>query len=356
MRNRDLALTAPLIVGLLALTACSSSSSTPSAAANTSQTAAATSAGGTSPTSAAAPAGKSLTIGVSFDQLNDIRKGELDGIKKAAATRGDTVDFASADNDAQKQSSQIQDLIETKKVDAVIVIAVNADQIKSSINRAKAAKVPFIAIDRAPTDSADTAFQITGDPVADGKLAAQQMIALGKPLKVLELVGGLTDKNAIGRRDGFNATLKGNTTIQIVDQVPTDWDPAKALDGVSNALQKTPDINAIFVPSDFLWPSVSSALKTAGKLAPAPDSKHVAIVTIDGDPNGCAAIKAKNIDADIATLIESFGEQSVDAAHTIAGGASVPSKIVGIGGLPLNQTNFSDTSSKVWGCSITPTK
>ena len=338
MRSKSLVLATPLIAALCALSACSSSAK---------------------PSSSGGSAGggaKKLTIGVSFDQLNAIRQAELDGIKKAAAARGDSIDFESADNDAQKQSSQIQDLIQTKKVDAVIVIAANADQIKSSITRAKAAKVPFIAIDRAPTDTADLAFQITGDPVADGKLAAQQLIAAGKPMKVLELVGGLTDQNAIGRRDGFNAALAGNSSIQIVDQVPTDWDPGKALDGTSNALQKDPDINAVFAPSDFLWPSVKSALTSAGRMVPATDPKHVFVVTIDGDPNGCAAIKSQSIDADIATLIGAFGQQAVDAAHTVAGGGTVPNKTVGIAGLPLNLGNVGDTAAKVWGCALAPTQ
>ncbi|MEV6012984.1 sugar ABC transporter substrate-binding protein [Streptomyces sp. NPDC051976] len=332
MRTTKLALAASLTT-ILALSACSSTDSKSS-------------------TSSSGGGARKLTIGVSFDQLNAIRQAELNGIKKAAAQQGDKVEFAAADNDAAKQSSQIQDLLDTKKVDAVIVIAVNADQIQSSINRARASKVPFIAIDRAPTDSSNVAFQITGDPVADGKLAAQQLIAQNKPLKVLELVGGLTDKNAIGRRDGFNDALKGNANVQVAAQVPTDWDPSKALDGVSNALQKNPGINAIYVPSDFLWPSVESALKSASRLAPAPDPKHVTVVTIDGDPNGCAAIRNKRIDADIATLIDSFGLQSVDAAHTLAQGKSLAQKTVGIAGLPLNQTNAATTTAKVWGCAV----
>ncbi|MEJ7709374.1 MAG: hypothetical protein WKF84_05835 [Pyrinomonadaceae bacterium] len=39
----------------------------------------------------------------------------------------------------------------------------------------------------------------------------------------------------------------------------------KALAGVTNALQAHPDINFIFTSSDFLFPSIVSALKAAGK-------------------------------------------------------------------------------------------
>ncbi|MEV6924804.1 sugar ABC transporter substrate-binding protein [Dactylosporangium sp. NPDC051485] len=296
--------------------------------------------------------GKKRTIGVSFDLLNAIRQAEKAAIQKAADAAGYSVEFAVADQDAQKQASQIQDLIQTKKVSAVIVIAQDGQQIAASASLAKARNVPFLAIDRAVADQANVTFQITGDPVADGKAVAAEFLAAAKtaPLKVLELVGGLTDQNAIGRRDGFNAALAGQPGVTIVSQVPTDWNPAQALDGTSNALQKDPTINAIYVPSDFLLPSVQSALTAAGRLAPIGDPKHVFLVTIDGDQNGCKAMQAKTLDADIATPVDEFGKQSIAAVTTALGGQPVAPKAVQAKGLTLNQANYATTSSQVWGC------
>jgi len=290
-----------------------------------------------------------LTIGVSFDLVNDIRSAELASIKDAAKKQGDTVEFVSADQDAQKQASQIQDLVQTKKVDALIVIAANNDQIASSIALANSAKVPFIAIDRA-VSGGDVTFQVTGDPVADGKLAAKEALAVaGDNPTIIQLVGALTDQNAIGRRDGFTDGVKaaGKT---VAAEVPTDWDPSKALDGTSNALQANPKVNTIFIPSDYLLPSVQSALQAAGKLKPVGDPGHITIVTIDGDPNGCKAIKDKTIDSDIVTPVDSFGEQAVAAAHTAHGGKSVSPAEAQVAGFALNQANASTTLSKTWGC------
>ncbi|GAA2576308.1 sugar ABC transporter substrate-binding protein [Dactylosporangium fulvum] len=296
--------------------------------------------------------GKKRTIGVSFDLLNAIRQAEKASIQRAADAAGYSVIFNVADQDAQKQASQIQDLIQTKKVDAVIVIAQDGQQIAASASLAKARNVPFLAIDRAVADQQNVTFQITGDPVADGKAVAAEFLAAAKttPLRVLELVGGLTDQNAIGRRDGFNAALAGQPNVTIVSQVPTDWNPTQALDGTSNALQKDPTINAIYVPSDFLLPSVQSALTAAGKLAPIGDPKHIFMVTIDGDQNGCKAMQAKTLDADIATPVDEFGKQAIAAVTTALGGKPVDPKTVQAKGLTLNQANFAATSSQVWGC------
>jgi len=56
-------------------------------------------------------AGKKYTIGVSFDLLNAIRQAEKSSIQSAAEAAGYSVVFDVADQDAQKQASQIQDLI-----------------------------------------------------------------------------------------------------------------------------------------------------------------------------------------------------------------------------------------------------
>lgn len=307
---------------------------------------------GSSAKSTGSASGKKRTIGVSFDLLNAIRQAEKSSIQSAAAAAGYSVVFDVADQDAQKQASQIQDLIQTQKVDAVIVIAQDGQQIAASAGLAKAHNVPFLAIDRSVADQQDVTFQITGDPVADGRAVAAEFLAAAKstPLKILELVGGLTDQNAIGRRDGFNAALRGQPNVTVVSQVPTDWNPTEALDGTSNALQKDSSINAIYIPSDFLLPSVQSALTAAGRLAPIGDPKHVFMVTIDGDQNGCKAMRAKTLDADIATPVADFGRQAVAAITEALGGKPVSPKTVQAKGLTLDQADWAATSPQVWGC------
>ena len=160
-------------------------------------------------------------------------------------------------------------------------------------------------------------------------------------------MGGLTDQNAIGRRDGFNAALAGQPGVTIVSQVPTDWNPTEALDGTSNALQKDPTINAIYIPSDFLLPSVQSALTSANRLMPIGNPKHVFMVTIDGDQNGCKAMRAKMLDADIATPVADFGKQAIAAITAALGGKPVTPRTVQAKGLILDQANYAATSPQV---------
>jgi ABC-type sugar transport system substrate-binding protein len=290
---------------------------------------------------------KQITIGVSFDVVEPIRNAELKGIREEAAKAGAKVDFQQANNDPQTQASQIQDMIQTKKDDAIIAIAQNADQIVASIRLANQSKVPFIAIDRAPGQGAELTYQITGDPKADGALVGKYMNDTGKKLNALLLVGALTDANAIGRRDGFKEAVKGSSNVKIAAEVPTNWDPQQALSGTQNALQKDPSINAVFSPSDILLGAVHSALKSAGKRA-----ADVTIVTIDGADNGCKAIQKKTLSADVATPVEQFGVKAVDAAIKAVNGQSVTPNVVQLPGVLLHQANFDAVSSQVWGCQV----
>jgi ABC-type sugar transport system substrate-binding protein len=301
-----------------------------------------------------ASADSKITIGVSFDITGAFRTAEKDAITKAAEAKGDKVIFDVAGGDAQKQASQIQDLIQTQKVDAIIAIAQNADQITGSIALAKASKVPFIALDRGVTDSKDVAFQVTGDPVSDGMLAGKEALAAGGSgkLDVMQLVGALTDKNAIGRRDGFAKTVGAASNAKLETDVPMNWDPATARAGTSNALVKSPGINVIFIPSDFLLPTIVSAVKTANRFFPAGDPKHIVLVTIDGDQDGCAAVKDGTQDADIATAVGKFGILAVAAAHTAVAGKAIAKKIVTVPSVVLNAKNYATASPNVWGCNV----
>ncbi len=301
-----------------------------------------------------APSSSTTTIGVSFDLLNEIRKAELKGIQDYAAQRNVKILSSVANNDASLQAQQIQNFI-SQHVNGIIAIAQNSDQIVSSIRAANTAGIPFAAIDRAPSPGGQLVAQVTGNPVADGGLVAAYMSSLPAHQNVLLMVGALTDVNAIGRRDGFKQSAAGNSNLKIVQELPTNWDPATALNGVTNALQAHPEINAIYDPSDYLLPSVVSALKSTGHFYPVGDPKHVTVVTIDGDNNGCAALKNKWIDADVATIVSSFGPSAVDAI--LAANLSTTTtteKVVQIDGLTLSQQNFTATQAKVWGCAIPP--
>jgi ABC-type sugar transport system substrate-binding protein len=305
--------------------------------------------GSTAPTSSAG-AKKEYTIGLAFDQMNETRQAELKALQDAAKAAGVKTVLQTANFDANTQASQIQTMVNNNKVDAIVAIPVDSQQFLASIAFASSQKVPVVAMDHPMTDTSTITYQITGDAKADGRLAGEAMKALKKPLKVIHEVGALTDNNAIGRRDGFEEAVKGSD-VQVVTQVATDWNTTQALNGLRNALQSNPDANAIFLPSDFLLPSALSVLKSTGRLKPVGDPGHVTIVTIDGDSNGCAAIKDGSIDTNVVTLVSKFAPKSITAAVNAIEGKPNDPKVEEIAGLPISKANLAKNENEFWGCS-----
>src|SRR5260221_6304611 len=141
-----------------------------------------------------------ITIGISFDKMESFREAELKYLKLAAEAQGLKVEFANAQEDAQRQASQIQSLI-AKGAKAIIAIPWTVEAAVPLAQDTIGAGVPFIPLDQAPADLKSMTYHVGGDPCADGKAAGEYFVkaADGKPVKLLELQGGLSNDNGIRR-------------------------------------------------------------------------------------------------------------------------------------------------------------
>ncbi len=129
------------------------------------------------------------------------------------------------------------------------------------------------------------------------------------------LIGDLGDINAIGRRDGFEDVVKQHPDIiDVVARVPTEWNQEKAQAGVVNALQANPDISFIFTSSDFLFPSIVSALKAAGKYKKIGEPGHVLLGGFDGDATAYQMLVDGYLDATACRMCISRPRQRAGAA------------------------------------------
>jgi ABC-type sugar transport system substrate-binding protein len=296
-----------------------------------------------------------VTLGLSFDILNNIRQAEKAAIEAKAKQLGATVVFTVADGDAQRQAAQIQDLLK-QRVSAIIAIAQDKQAIVGAIKQANAAGVPFLTLDREVAPGGTVALHVGADPYSDGRVAAQYMAytaaAKGRDLKVLVLVGDLADANAVERNRGFKEEIAHWPNITIVNEAPTEWKPEQAEAATEQALQAHPDLNAVFCPSDYLLPSVLSSLQAADKLAAADDQQHIMIVSIDGDPFGYSKTADKVISADVATLVDVMGARVTERAVEAARGQALPSNKEIVPGLLFSYHNASAVAANVWGAQI----
>jgi len=307
-----------------------------------------------------APPGGALTIGVAFETLQtEYWVAGFEAIRADLKNRGHTMLEAVADQDANRQIEQVKNFI-TRKVDGIIMVPKDAKTCLPAIKAANAANIPIVLFNR-PADKSDARsvavvadnFSLTRDTVAYLVSEARKG---GKKLKAAVLLGDLGDLNAIGRRDGFEAAIKGNEDIiEVVARIPTEWNQEKAQAGVVNALQANPDIGFIFTSSDFLFPSIVSALKSAGKYHKAGEPGHVILGGFDGDATAWQMLQDGYLDATGVQDVYFEAAKSMEAVLDLRAGKTVPELILDPG-FVIHRGNMAEKSAQMWGARMSAKK
>lgn len=294
-----------------------------------------------------------ISIGLSMPNLvSAFFEGEKYMAEETAKAAGVELISVVADGDAAKQKTQIEDLI-SKGVDAIICVPVDTAAIVSSVTDCKAAGIPFIAMGRMPADMTDVSLAITVDNwIAADVCAAALAEGAAKQgydkVKVIELIGDLKDQNAVERTEGFKhyAAEQG---FEIVAEVATEWDADKAFARLTDTLQNIDDFNAIYVPSDFLLPTVMSCLMSVDRWTTLGQEGHVLIASIDGDPLAMEFITTGYVYATANTDAFDFGRNAVLGAIEIAKGnlpevVSQPIPVIG-----LTAEVIEEAGDTIWG-------
>lgn len=299
---------------------------------------------------------KQPTIGVSFETLQtEYWVAGFDAIKAEAKKRNINVLEAIADGDANRQFEQVNNFIACG-VDGIIIAPKDAKTVIPMIKAANAANIPIVLYNR-PADKTDAkSVAVVADNFAITKATVEYMCEQakksGKKYKALILMGDLGDINAIGRRDGFEEAVKAySDIIEVVARVPTEWNQEKAQAGVTNALQAHPDINFIFTSSDFLFPSIISALKNANKYKKIGEDGHVLMGGFDGDATAYQMMKDGYLDADGVQNVYFESEAAVQAVLDLKAGKPV-AEVIRDPGFVMHQGNLNEMSARMWGAQV----
>lgn len=278
-----------------------------------------------------APAADGVTrIGISLDTLDDpYWVGLMTGIDEAIAELGDRVEVnvQIAQGDASVQNRQIEDMI-SAGVDALLVVYVDQEAIVQSIRLANENDVPFIFADR-PVDSspgAEVAWGRVTDCYALSVQAWEWMVEYTRGLgmeevRVLEVIGSLADANVLRRTNGFETVMDANPGfITRVQSIPSEWNLEMALAGVTNALQANPDIDVIFMHSDFLLAPIIQALEAAGRWVPIGEEGHIIVMPYSGNSLSLRVLYDGYVPMVIGMNTFMNGYETLMAAFNIANG------------------------------------
>ncbi|MBI1176268.1 substrate-binding domain-containing protein [bacterium] len=301
-----------------------------------------------------------LTIGVAFETLQtEYWVAGFDAIRTDLEKRGYTMLQAISNGDPNRQLDQVKNFI-TRKVDGIILVPKDAKSCLPIIKAANEANIPIVLFNR-PADKSDAHsvavvadnFTLTRETVS---YLIDQAKKTGNKLQAAILIGDLGDINAVKRRDGFDAAIQGHEDlIDVVARIPTEWNQEKAQAGVVNALQANPDIGFIFTSSDFLLPSIVSALKSAGKYHKIGEPGHVLLGGFDGDATAWKMLKDGYLDATGVQDVYFEAAQSVQAILDLRAGKTVPDLILDPG-FVIHQGNLDEKSKQMWGAQMAAKK
>ncbi len=210
-----------------------------------------------------------IQIGLSFDSFVIERwQRDRDVFVSTAQGLGAEVNVQNANGDVKEQISQIRYLIE-KKVDVIVVVAVDSEACKDIIRKAKEEGIIVVAYDRL-IRNANTDLYISFDNEEVGSLMAKTFVEhLPKGGNIITIFGPTTDHNVTLAEKGFRDLIKDRKFTILYSVYAKDWLAEEAYHAVNEAMKTDKIIDGVMCGNDNLASQAVRALsenRLAGKV------------------------------------------------------------------------------------------
>ena len=272
---------------------------------------------------AAAASGQAKTAAVIKGLDNPFFQSMEQGIK--AADAGTTVQAAQDITDTSGQADRLSSLA-GQDYNCFIINPISGNNLLQGLAQLKAAGKKVVNIDSPVDPEAASAANATPDTyigtdnISAGKLAGEQMSKIVKDGDKVAVVGGIAGDVTSGDRvNGFTQGLEGKATV--LETVSADWDRQVALTKAEDLLRSNPDIKGFFVANDIMGLGVARAVSNAGLAG------KVAIISLDGVPEGLKGVQSGELTATIAQYPYAIGEMGAQACKAAAEGQTLPASV-----------------------------
>ncbi|OAR23378.1 ABC transporter substrate-binding protein [Streptomyces sp. ERV7] len=228
-------------------------------------------------------------------------------VSELTSGKGQVV-YANAEQDAARQNQQVDEMI-GKKVDALIIDAVDSKAIGGAVQRAHEAGIPIVAFDRLAEGPVDAYVSFDNEDV--GHVQARALLDnLGTKAKDGQIVmmnGARTDPNAAQFKKGAHSELDGKVSIG-KEYDTKEWKPENAAANMRTAISALgkDKIIGVYSANDGMAGGIISALKAAGvsKLPP-----------ITGQDTELAGVQRIVAGEQFMSVYKSYAEESPIAAQ-----------------------------------------
>jgi inositol transport system substrate-binding protein len=274
------------------------------------------------PTQGAATTGtaKALTIGVTFPILDQFLQTVADGMQAEATKLGSvTLNIVAAEEKTDVQLGQVETFIQNK-VDAIIVIPVDTDAAQPMTDKAKAAGIPLVYVNRRPSTlpTDGTIPYVGSDSLYAGTVEMQQLAKLANSKgNVVILIGDPANEAAVLRTKGCKDVVAQNPGMKVTKEQSGHWKRVEGLSIMENWIQSGEQIDVVCANNDEMALGAIQALKNASLL------DKVLVGGVDATKDALAAMTAKDLEVTVFQDAKGQGGGGVDAAVKLANGEKV---------------------------------
>ncbi|MCB2298283.1 ribose ABC transporter substrate-binding protein RbsB [Clostridium tagluense] len=241
-----------------------------------------------------------------------------EGAEKKAKELGYEIVVLDSQNDAAKERSNVEDLVQQGIV-TLIINPTDSDAVTNSIKVANDNKIKVITVDR-KASGGEVTCHVASDNVKGGEMAAEFILEkLNGKGNLVELQGIPGASATRDRGKGFHNIVDKKAGVKVVSSQAADFDRQKGLNVTENIIQATPAFDAIFAHNDEMALGAAKAAKAA--------NKKVIIVGFDGNADAKAAVASGELAATIAQKPDLMGSVAVENAIKIAKGETVAKEI-----------------------------
>ncbi|MCL1854277.1 MAG: sugar ABC transporter substrate-binding protein [Clostridia bacterium] len=304
--------------------------------------------------------GEEIRIGVSMPIRGEaVWEAYLQGILDGGEELGNVnLIVQSAQNNPNDQLQQIENFI-AQGVQGIICSYVDSEAILEAIKKCNDAGVPFIEFSRMldADVGVDIAYKVSAEVIGMLRQQNDWMVAysdkVGKKVKIIELMGALTDSYAVDQLEMLAETVANNPDkLEVIQQVPGDWNAEKGLSGLQNALQAHPDVDLIYLHSEFYNAAMKSALTQAGKFVKAGEEGHVVVITSGGATDSIEMLADGYVDVVGCFAAYDTGVSATHAMVALIQGKTLEGTIYEPPAFLVDAANFDELASQAYGMKL----
>jgi ribose transport system substrate-binding protein len=256
----------------------------------------------------------------------------IEGAKQRADELGFNLQVFDAGYDVATQVQQ-WDTAVAANPDAIIFAGVDPLALVPSVEAAAEKGIVVVAYDRPLWETNALSALLVVDTVGIGRVGAEMIVEdltekYGEPRgKVIRVLGDLADTWVTDISEGWDPVMEANPNIEVLTATSGPWEPEMAASSVEQLLVANPDVDAIFVDSDWLSSGIVTYLEREGYPVEGEEG-HIFYVGVGGMPQGLDYMREGWNDVQINNPIVDLTSVAVDIAFALANGEELPDEWV----------------------------